>query len=71
MGPVDRKPPFCIAACKTPGLEGPLYLNSKKLWTASLSGHSAAEAKPKAKPAGGTKGTPAPSENDEDDDEDP
>ena len=20
MGPIDRKPPFCIAACKTPGL---------------------------------------------------
>ena len=70
MGPIDRKPPFCIAACKTAGLEGPLYLNNKKFWTASLSGHSAAEAKPKAKPAGGTKGTPVPSEDDDDDDDD-
>ena len=72
MGPVDRKPPLCIAACKTPGLEGPLYLiNNKKLWTASLSGHSAAEAKPKAKPTGGRKSTPAPSEDDDDDDDNP
>ena len=69
MGPTDRKPAFCIAACKTAGLEGPLYLNNKKFWTASLSGHSAAEAKPKAKPAGAAKGSLMPSENDDDDDE--
>jgi hypothetical protein len=30
MGPADRKPAFCISACKTAGLEGPLYLNNKK-----------------------------------------
>ena len=70
-GPVDRKPQFCIAACATAGLEGPLYLNNKKFWTASLSGHSAAEAKPKGKPAGGKKGTPAPSEDDDDDVDNP
>ena len=57
MGLIDRKPAFCIAACKTPGLEGPLYLNNKKFWTTSLSGHSPAEVKPKAKPAGAAKGT--------------
>ena len=72
MGPADRKPAFCITACKTAGLEGPLYLNNKKFWTTSLSGHTAAEAKPKAKAAGATKGTPVPSEaEDDDDDEDP
>ena len=70
MGPTDRKPQFCIAACATAGLNGPLYLNNKKFWTASLSGHSGAEAKPKAKSAGGTKGTPVPSEEEEEDDDD-
>ena len=30
MGPADRKPQFCIAACTTAGLNGPLYLNNKK-----------------------------------------
>ena len=69
MGPTDRKAPFCIAACATTGLNGPLYLNNKKFWTTSLSGHSGAEAKPKAKPAGGTKGTPVPSDDDDDDDD--
>ena len=69
MGPADRKPAFCIAACKTPGLEGPLYLNNKKFWTTSLSGHSAAEAKPKATLAGAAKGTPVPSEAEDDGDE--
>ena len=69
MGPTNGKPTFCITACKTPGLEGPLYLNKKKFWTASLSGQSAAEAKPKAKPTGGKKGTPGPSEDDGDDDD--
>ena len=59
------------AACKTAGLEGPLYLNNKKFWTTSLSGHSAAEAKPKAKPAGAAKGTPVPSEAEDDDDDEP
>ena len=33
MGPIDRKPAFCIAAAKTAGLEGPLYLNNKQFWT--------------------------------------
>ena len=69
MGPTDRKPAFCIAAAKTAGLEGPLYLNNKKFWTTSLSGHSPAEAKPKAKPAGAAKGTPVPSEAEDDDDD--
>ena len=69
MGPGDRKPAFCIAAAKAAGLEGPLYLNNKKFWTTSLSGHSAAEAKPKAKPAGAAKGTPVPSEAEDDVDE--
>ena len=71
MGPADRKPQLCIAACTTAGLNGPLYLNSKKFWTVSLSGHSPAEAKPKEKLAGGTKGTPVPSEDDDDNDDDP
>ena len=71
MGPADRKPAFCIAACKTPGLVGPLYLNNKKFWTASLSGHPPSEAKPKAKPTGGKKSTPAPSDADDDDDDNP
>ena len=70
MGPTDRKPIFCITACTTKGLEGPLYLNNKKFWTASLSGHSAVEATPKAKPAEGKKGTQAPSEDNDDDDDD-
>ena len=69
MGPTDRKPAFCIAAAKTAGLEGPLYLNNKKFWTTSPSGHSAAEAKPKAKPAGAAKGMPVPSEAEDGDDE--
>ena len=71
IGSADRKPDFCIAACKTSGLEGPLYLNNKKFWTTSLSGHSAAEAKPKAKTVGAAKGTPVPSEAEEDDDDEP
>ena len=70
MGPIDRKPAFCIAAAKTAGLEGPLYLNNKKFWTKSLSGHSPAEAKPKGKAGGAAKGTPVPSEAEDDDDDD-
>ena len=69
MGPIDRKPAFCIAASKTAGLEGPLYLNNKKFWTSSLSGHSPAEAKPKGKAGGAAKGTPVPSEAEDDDDD--
>ena len=69
MGPTDRKPAFCIAAVKSSGLEGPLYLNNKKFWTASLTGHSPSEAKAKAKASGGPKGTPAPSDADDDDDD--
>ena len=69
MGPTDRKPAFCIAAAKTAGLEGPLYLNNKKFWTSSLSGHSPAEAKPKGKAGGAAKGTPVPSEAEDDDDD--
>ena len=69
MGPIDRKPAFCIAAAKTAGLEGPLYLNNKKFWTKSLTGHSPAEAKPKGKAGGAAKGTPVPSEAEDDDDD--
>jgi hypothetical protein len=69
MGPGDRKPAFCIAAAKTAGLEGPLYLNNKQFWTTSLSGHSPDEAKPKGKAGAAAKGTPVPSEAEDDDDE--
>ena len=71
MGPIDRKPAFCIAAAKTAGLEGPLYLNNKQFWTKSLTGHSPAEAKPKGKAGGAAKGTPVPSEAEDDDDDEP
>ena len=64
MGPIDRKPAFCIAAAKTAGLEGPLYLNNKKFWTKSLSGHSPAERKESHRNLSTRKqaGTPVPSD---------
>ena len=68
MGPTDRKPAFCMAVVKTTGVTGPLYLNNRKFWTKALSGHSSSEAKPGPKRgAGGAKGTPVQSDDDEDD----
>ena len=71
MGPTDRKPAFCIAAAKTAGLEGPLYLNNKKFWTKSLSGHSPAERKESHRNLSTRKqnDTPVPSEAEGDDDD--
>ena len=71
LGPVDRKPQFCIAVCKSTEMKGPLYLNNKKFWTKALSGHTSSEARPPAtaQPAVRAPNTPVPSAGEDDDDE--